>query len=246
MGLNSMLKTALGWGSEHEGDMDEIIKQTGSTDCLKRVQSVARFSNMEDLFLSSQNHINSTQVDNLQKIIISDPIISLLQIGNDLWLCIGEINGLQVDGQPVDYISYEMLGEETVKVSYQMLGLRPATLVDDPNGIHDWRTYMMEEHSFIVPGRIVQSIDPVTSNIALSMPFYLLQSSVLVALAASLFQSLTVTDLKNVPKIAQLNEYPYREASGWLKRILKIDLVQNAHLCFYISFYRRCMFYLRE
>ena len=79
-----------------------------------------------------------------------------------------------------------------------------------------------------------------------SMPFYLLQSSVLVALAASLFQSLTVTDLKNVPKIAQLNEYPYREASGWLKRILKIDLVQNAHLCFYILFYRRCMFYLRE
>ena len=105
---------------------------------------------------------------------------------------------------------------------------------------------MMEEHSFIVPGRIVQSIDPVTSNIALSMPFYLLQSSVLVALAASLLQSLTVTDLKNVPKIAQLNEYPYREASGWLKRILKIDLVQNAHLCFYILFYRRCMFYLRE
>ena len=221
-------------------------KQTGSTDRLKRVQSVARFSNTEDLFLSSQNHINSTQVDDSQKIIISDPIVSLLRIGNDLWLCIGEVNGLRVDGQPVDYISFEMLGEETVKVSYQMLGLRPATLVDDPNGIHDWRTYTMEEHSFIVPGRIVQSINPITSNIALSMPFYLLQSSVLVALAASLFQSLTVTDLKNVPKIAQLNEYPYREASGWLKRILKIDLVQNAHLCFYILFYRRCMFYLRE
>ena len=27
MGLNGMLKTALGWGSEHEGDMDEIIKR---------------------------------------------------------------------------------------------------------------------------------------------------------------------------------------------------------------------------
>jgi len=27
MGLNSMLKTTLGWGLEHEGDMDEIIKR---------------------------------------------------------------------------------------------------------------------------------------------------------------------------------------------------------------------------
>ena len=27
MGLNGMFKTALGWGSEHEGDMDEMIKR---------------------------------------------------------------------------------------------------------------------------------------------------------------------------------------------------------------------------
>lgn len=101
-------------------------------------------------------------------------------------------------------------------MSYQMLGLRPTSLVDDPNGIHDWRTYTMEEHSFTVPGQLVQSINPVTSNTqaALSMPFYLLQITVLVALTASLFQSFTISDLKNVPKIVLLKEYPYRKASG--------------------------------
>jgi hypothetical protein len=107
-----------------------------------------------------------------------------------------------------------MLGEETVKVSYQILGLRLASLVDDSNGIHDWRTYIMEEYSFTVPRQLVQSINPVTSNSALSMPFYLLQSTILVALTASLSQSLTISDLKNVPKIAPLKEYPYCEASG--------------------------------
>jgi hypothetical protein len=201
-------------------------KHTGSTDCLKRVQSVARYSNTENLSaMSSANDITHVQVDDSQKIIISDPIVSLLRIGDDLWLCIGEVNGLRVDGQPVDYIGFEMLGEETVKVSYQMLGLRPASLVDDPNGIHDWRTYAMEEHSFTVPGQLVQSINPATSNAALSMPFYLLQSTVLIALAASLFQSLTVSDLKNVPKIALLKEYPYHEASGKLSKNYEVDAV---------------------
>jgi hypothetical protein len=46
------------------------------------------------------------------------------------------------------------------------------------------------------------------------MPFYLFQSTVLVALTASVFQSLTISDLKNVPKLAASKEYPYREASG--------------------------------
>ena len=107
-----------------------------------------------------------------------------------------------------------MLPEETVTVSYQMLGLRPATLADDPDGRHDWRTYMMPERSFTVPGRLIQSVNPTTSKTHLSIPFYLLQSTVLVTLAASLFQSLSVSDFKMVPKLAPTQEYPYHQGSG--------------------------------
>jgi len=145
---------------------------------------------------------------------MSDPITTLIRVENDFWLCIGEVNGLRIDGQPVDFISFEMLTEETVKVSYQMLGLRPATLADDPEGSNDWRTYTTDEHSFTVPGHLIQFVNPTTSKSVLSMPFYLLQSTVLVAITASLFQSLTISDLKNVPKLAVSKEYPYREASS--------------------------------
>jgi hypothetical protein len=107
-----------------------------------------------------------------------------------------------------------MLAEETVTVSYQMLGLRPATLADDPDGKHDWRTYMMAERSFTVPGHLIQSVNPTTSKTHLSIPFYLLQSTVLVVLTASLFQGLTVSNLKTVPKLAPTTEYPYRKGSG--------------------------------
>ena len=126
----------------------------------------------------------------------------------------GEVNGLQIDGRPVDSVCFEMLAEETVKVSYQMLGLRPATLADDPDGQHDWRTYMMAERSFTVPGRLIQSVNPTISKSHLSTPFYLLQSTVLVALTASLFQGLTVSNLKTVPTLSPTSEYPYRQCSG--------------------------------
>jgi len=109
-----------------------------------------------------------------------------------------------------------MLPEETVTVSYQMLGLRPAMLADDPDGRHDWRMYMMGEQLFTVPGHLIQLVNPTTSKTHLSIPFYLLQSTVLVALTTSLFQSLTMSDLKTVPKLALTKEYPYCQGSGEL------------------------------
>jgi len=114
----------------------------------------------------------------------------------------------------VDYISHEMLFEDTVTVSYQMLGLRFATLDNDPEGKHDWRTYAMEEQSFTVPGRLIQPVNPSLSMTHTDIPFYLFQSPVLIALAASVFQGLMVSDLKSVPKMAPTTVYPYREASG--------------------------------
>ena len=108
-----------------------------------------------------------------------------------------------------------MLPEETVTVSYQVLGLQPAMLADDPDGQHDCqRTYTMGEQSFTVPGCLIQSVNPTTSKTHLSIPFYLLQSTFLVALTASLFQSLTISDLKTMPKLALIKEYPYHQGSS--------------------------------
>jgi hypothetical protein len=194
-------------------DFSKYRQYTSSTDRLKRVQAVSRYVDTEKLFNSNPNY-PLADVDDSPKIVISDPIATLVRVDNEFWLCLGEINGLRIDGQPVDYVSLEIVAEEVVTVSYQMLGLRPATLADDPEGRHDWRTYMMNECSFTVPGCLIQSINPTTSETHLSMPFFLLQSTVLVAFTASLFQGLTVSDLKSVPKLAPTKEYPYREVSG--------------------------------
>lgn len=70
------------------------------------------------------------------------------------------------------------------------------------------------EHSPTVLGHLIQSVNPTASKTHLIIPFYLLQSTFVVALTASLFQNFTVSDLKTMPKLALTKEYPYRQGSG--------------------------------
>ena len=189
-------------------------QQTSSTDHLKQVQAVPRLVDNEKTLTSSMNPVSASQLDDTDQIIISDPILSLVHVNDEFWLCLREVNELWIDGQAVDFINSEMLAEETVTISYQMLGLQLATLADDPEGKNDWRTYTTKEHIFTVPGHLIQPIDPTMLTTHLHIPFYLLQSTFLVALMASLYQSLTVSDLRNVLKFTQTKEYPYCKASG--------------------------------
>ena len=114
-------------------DFSKYRQHASSTDRLKRVQAIPRFVDTEKTLDSSPNHSPDHHIDDTEKILISDPISTLIRVENKFWLCLGEVNGLQVDGRPVDEVSFEMLPEETVTVSYQMLGLRPATLADNPD-----------------------------------------------------------------------------------------------------------------
>jgi hypothetical protein len=184
-------------------DFNKYRQHASLTDRLKHVQDIPRFVTTEQTHTLSPT---CSPEDDIDKIIVSDPISTLIRVDNKFWLCLGEVNALRVDGHSVDDVSFEMLSEETVTILYQILGLRPATLADDPDRQHNWRTYRTSEQSFTVPGRLIQSINPTISKSHLSTPFYLLQSTVLVALTASLFQSLTRSSLKAVPNFAPSGE----------------------------------------
>lgn len=184
--------------------------QASSTDRLKRVQEVERYGKINNLNPHMESPTDETAV-----LVISDPIATILHSEKRFWICLGEVNEIKIDGDLEDFVPVEMLGEDTVTISYQMLGLRPATSDDDPDLKNDWRTYTIEERSFMVPGRLIQVVNPtISSTHIVDMPFYLFQSSMLVALTASIFQGLTTPHLKDVPKISPSQEYPYREASG--------------------------------
>ena len=149
---------------------NQLCKHTGSTDCLKWVWDVSRF-------VESKINVQTSEspADDSKTLVISDPIATLVWVEEKFWLCLGEVNAIWIDGQSVGHISFDMLAEDVVTVSYQMLGLRPATLDDNPEGWHDWRTYeiALSKWSFMVPGQLIQSINPTTSKTHVHIPFYL-------------------------------------------------------------------------
>ncbi len=156
----------------------------------------------------------TTPAENGEVLLVTDPIATVVHCENQFWLCIGEVNGLKIDGRSVGYINLDILSEDTVTVSYQILGLRPTTSDNDPELKHDWRTYSMAEKTFVIPGRLLQPIDPALSETHQTIPFYMFESMVLVVLTASIFQNITISDLKKVPKFLTTNKYPYRSSSG--------------------------------
>lgn len=131
-------------------------KQVGSTNCLKRVQGIERYAQNSVSIIPNLNNSLSPDVPVLM---ISDPVATLLCCDNHAWLCIGEVNGLKVDGQYADFVTHEILHEKTVAVSYQLLGLWPATLDDDPSSLFNWRSCRIEENTFTVPGQLIQPIN---------------------------------------------------------------------------------------
>jgi len=181
---------------------------------LRRVQDVKRYVKDKNFDTHFGGPDPNSPADETEVVVISDPIATLLYSDKCFWICIGEVNDIKIDGDSVAFVPVNMLDEDTVTISYQMLGLRPATSHDDPDQNHDWRTYTTQEHSFMVSGRLIQVMNPTLSVTHTDIPFFLFQSSILVALTASIFRSLTISHLKSVPKIAPNQEYPYREVSG--------------------------------
>ena len=188
-------------------------KEVGSTDRLKRVQGIDRYAQNSSAIPNIPSIDNPPSPD-APVLMISDPVATLLHCDNRAWLCIGEVNGLRVDGKYAEFVPHEILKEKTVTVSYQLLGLRPATLDDDPSSLSDWRSCRFEEHSFTAPGKLVQPINPAISTHVPYSTFYLLDGQFLVALSASLLEYLSASDIKNIPKIAVSHTFPYRDSSG--------------------------------
>ncbi|KAF8165869.1 hypothetical protein B0H34DRAFT_671602 [Crassisporium funariophilum] len=213
-------------------DFSKFQKQVGLTDCLCRVQDIERHIQSQAVSSNMPETCLETLPANEEDILILlDSMASLLSLDRQIWLCLGEVNSMKVDNRPVTRLSLGMLTEKTVTISYQILGLQPAMEDNDPEEIHDWRTYRrMDECSFIVPGCLVQPLNPLISKSHLpgQIPWFLFQSTVLVASAASLSEQLTASQLTSVPKIAASKEYPYCKASAaQCKMFLK--KVKGAH-----------------
>lgn len=183
-----------------------------STDRLRRVEQQQRYTSSSHQEPDKILDFNS--VFGAPCIFLSEPIATLVSCNKHLFLAIAEVNNITIDAVPVEQIGLDILWEDTVKVSYQIVHLVPTNTLDDPSLKHDWRTRGMLDITSTVSGRLVQPVNPVISTATPHKPFYLWESSVLMALASSLVERIFHRDFKNIPNVKQSAYFPYREASG--------------------------------
>jgi hypothetical protein len=169
---------------------------------LKCVQEVARFTADH----ATSQEMTGGPLHSSAALVVHDLIAAIVLCEGRFWICLGEVNGLKLNGQSMLLLNHSVLREETVVVSFQLLGLRPATEADNPhprsNDYFDWRTYNITELSFDIPGQFLEVLNPemiVTPGLSSDSLF---QNPVLTAVAAPLFQRLETSDLKRFPKMA--------------------------------------------
>ncbi|KDR65073.1 hypothetical protein GALMADRAFT_162490 [Galerina marginata CBS 339.88] len=179
-----------------------LYKKAGSTDRLKRVARGGRY-------LSNESEESESQITRARDVMTTDsssssnylqmdmPIASLLKCGDQMFVCIGEVNDIIVNGSSVDEVSLDFLRENpsALVVSYQMHFLIPATATDDPDLKHDWKGSVKRRgQTYKVSGHLIRPINPgVSTPINNNQdPYYLVE----------------------IPTIKKSTDFPYREVNG--------------------------------
>jgi hypothetical protein len=186
------------------------VTSATSTDRLRRVAQESRFRspNRFDYSTSDNAHIEGPMLSILQ------PIATLVFCEQKLFLCIAEVNGLFRDSLPVDDISISLLSEKIVQVSYQALRLIPASTIDDPSSINDWRSSNLFSLSAKVPGALVQPINPTVASHMTFDSFFLFKTSSLMAIASNLRDRVIRGHRKAIPQVKASESFPYQEQHG--------------------------------
>ncbi|KAJ7434946.1 hypothetical protein FB451DRAFT_1465917 [Mycena latifolia] len=199
--------------------MQKFGYKAGSTDRLKRVADVQRYSAKSD-------EPSAIIESDAPYILVSEPIATLVPCEDKLFVCIGEVTDIRLDSKSVEQLSIDVLQERKVTVHFQILCLVPATTEDDPDSKHDWRSSGVLRNVLATPGRLVLPVDPSLSTRIAGKPYYLFESSVLRAFGAQLLDEVTLHLNKNIPKFTPTSSFPYRESSVW-RYNLKYHLMRS-------------------
>ena len=187
-----------------------------STDRLKRVQQLPCFDAVSNAL--DTNSIITSSLLGTPSLRISNPIAILVRCEGMIVMAIAQVNRLKFASRDnLLELPNHLLTDPTTKVDAQILCLRQATIEDDPTQTHDWSwSSRMGSSCEDVVGQYIHPINPSVSIHQPGKPYFLFESEFLVTLSCSLFQELAPQDRKNLPKVKQTEDFPYR-SSGMLR-----------------------------
>lgn len=182
-------------------------KHPGSTNHLKRVQELGRFNITTSLGL-----IDYESVFGKPSLMLNEPIAMLVHCEKMLFIGIGEVINIHINSETLEQIPLDLLMEDMVSMTFQLMELVPASEDDDPSMKNDWRTNShLQPMSLKVGGHFIQPVNPTVST-QQAKPFYLFESSVILVLSDSLLSRLRPGDVKIIPAMTRTQHFPYHHS----------------------------------
>ncbi len=128
-----------------------------SMDHLRRVQEIRHFESCSDTVIDFKSPFGVCQ-----NLMLNEPIIALIQCDKRIFLGFGNVIDICVNSKSTDQLSLNLLMENTVSVTFQVVDLFLATENDDPSLKNNWHMSSHLQPAWLMsPGRLVHVLNPV-------------------------------------------------------------------------------------
>ncbi|PBK90076.1 hypothetical protein ARMGADRAFT_1032672 [Armillaria gallica] len=117
------------------GIRSKYRNQPTSTDRLKRVQELGHFN----AHMSHNNIIDYDSAFGQPCLMLNEPMAILIRCERMIFLGIGEVINVHINSESVELVPSDLLMEDTVSVTFQLMELIPTSEEDDPSSKNDWR-----------------------------------------------------------------------------------------------------------
>ena len=141
---------------------------------------------------------------------MEDPVTVLVVCDGHLFLAIGQVNAIKINGQYCQSVQADLLSKETVTLGLQILQLKSSNLTLANGKQADWVwEHGVEASLSILVHRISPDIGRMVLEDSQPLSVYAFHSDDLQELAASMYCELCTDELKSLPKVKMTDHYPY-------------------------------------
>ncbi|KAG8693709.1 hypothetical protein FRC08_008948 [Ceratobasidium sp. 394] len=182
-----------------------------SKDRLGRIAGHARYKAPSETGITS-NLVTHGSLFGHPQLLLNDPAATIVRCQNYVFLALAQITSIKHGNRLLGKVSTDMLQEEGVTISFQILELvslcEPTPELASEQLDWSWSgEYLPSTHK--CSGRFVQPIDPILSTEVPSRPTFVFRSSELQSIAGSLYAQLEASGKHCLPAVPQSTGFPY-------------------------------------
>jgi hypothetical protein len=208
-----------------------------STDRLRRIRADPRYPSSQ-----SQSATELPSMFGEVKLILSEPMVTLIKCKKRLFLCVGEVTGIRFGRVELEEIELGRLHEDSVMLDFKLIMLvrseLPKERIDDTmmnQPQHDWRSNNSVPLLFTTKGRYVELINPhFTPGSRVggrrTPSHYFFNSTELLGFGPRICARIQAGETKDLPNIKYAkSEFPYYDEQG--KACFVVDTDQRFLSC---------------